>query len=124
MGYLCFSFCVAVCHGSAAGFLFSGTECGQRIATDVTEDLCDEPALVAVGDVDVNGDGSDEFGPDPSSELLLIDQDLVSAEMEINLPPPPAFSSSLAQSTLESGIKLPLESLDVSPSVPFFATRG
>jgi hypothetical protein len=91
MGYLCFSFCVAVCHGSAAGFLFSGTECGQRIATDVTEDLCDEPALVAVGDVDVNGDGSDEFGPDPSSELLLIDQDLVSAEMEINLPPPLHF---------------------------------
>jgi hypothetical protein len=46
---------------------------------------------VAVGDVDVDGDGSDEFGPDPSSELLLINQDLVSVELEINFPPPCIF---------------------------------
>jgi hypothetical protein len=57
----------------AAGFLFSGTGRGQRIAADVTEDLCDKPALVVVGDVDVGGDSSDEFGPDPSLELLLVD---------------------------------------------------
>jgi hypothetical protein len=82
-----FLFCVAVCHGSAAGFLFSGTERGQRIAADITEDLCEEPVLVVVSNVDVGGDGSDKFGPDPSSELLLVDQDLVLVEMEINLPP-------------------------------------
>jgi hypothetical protein len=89
--FFVFLFCVAVCHGLSARFLFSGTERGQRIAVDVTGDLCDGPALVAVGDVDVDGDGSDEFGPDPSSELLLIDNDLVLAEMEINLPPPCIF---------------------------------
>jgi hypothetical protein len=44
---------------------------------------------VVVGDVDVGGEGSDEFGPDPSSELLLVNQDLVSVEMEINSPPSP-----------------------------------
>jgi hypothetical protein len=68
----------------AGGFLFSGTERSQRIAADVTEDLCDEPALVAVGDADVGGDGSDKFGPDPYLELMLVDQDLVLVEMEIN----------------------------------------
>jgi hypothetical protein len=123
MGYLCFSLFFFLCCSLSwvgCGLSLLGDGARSRIAADVTEDPCDGPALVAVGDVDVDGEGSDEFGPDPSSELLLIDQDLVSAEMEINLPLP-AFSSSLARSTLESGIELPVESLDVSPSVPFFA---